>query len=233
LHADHRLSVANPQLARFFLEKAALRGQAQAQRKLGALMLREAANLGDAEQAIHWLHQAAGQGDDHALALLRSLVLPVAGSDAEAQFAVEQLRRHEPWLAARLGLARAFGLTKLEALCVDPVDGLRDWGLVVGRNPFIAQVRLSAPRAVPAVSDQALAQARQAAALFGRSAGEGLAAEGDLRARSSRQRRLFDRLGLDEAMFFADASAMTLESLRLGAKWAYRAREPLGLALAA
>jgi hypothetical protein len=113
------------------------------------------------------------------------------------------------------------------------VDGLRDWGLVVGRNPFIAQVRLSAPRAVPAVSAQALAQARQAAALFGRSAGEGLAAEGDLRARSSRQRRLFDRLGLDEAMFFADASAMTLESLRLGAKWAYRAREPLGLALAA
>lgn len=35
-HADHRSSVSNPQMARFFLEKAAMAGQSEAQRKLGA-----------------------------------------------------------------------------------------------------------------------------------------------------------------------------------------------------
>jgi len=241
LHADHKLSVANPQLARFFLEKAALRGQAEAQRKLGALLLREASALADSEQAIAWLHQAAEQGDLHARTLLQSLVLPVgsgrAASDddgeAEAGFAVEQVRRSDPWLASRLALARAFGLTKLEALCVDPVDGLRDWGLVVGKNPFISQVRLSAPRAIPAVHAEALTIARKAAALFAQSQGDAASSEGDLRNRSLRQRRMFDRLGLDEAMFFADASSMTLEALRLGAKWAHRVRAPLSEALAA
>jgi TPR repeat protein len=245
LHADHRLSVANPQLARFFLEKAALRGQAVAQRKLGALLLREASALAETEQAIGWLHQAAEQGDSHARTLLQSLVLPVASADGDgladdeidgetdAAFALEQVRRNDPWLASRLALARAFGLTKLEALCVDPVDGLRPWGLVVGRNPFISQARLSAPRAIPAVDDAALAVARRAAALFAQAAGEGAAAEGDLRNRSLRQRRLFERLGLDEAMFFSDATAMTLDALRLGTKWAHRARAPLSEALAA
>lgn len=232
LHADHRLSVANPQLARFFLEKAALRGQPEAQRKLGALLLREAAALPESEMAIGWLHQAAAAGDGHAVTLLQSLVLPVGDDDAEAVFAVEQVRRSDPWLAHRLALARAFGLTKLEALCVDPVDGLRPWGLVVGKNPFIAQARLSAPRAIPAVSDAALGTAQRAAAFFGQSRGESGASEGDLRSRSLRQRRLFDRLGLDDAMFFADATSMTLESLRLGAKWAHRAKAPLSLALA-
>ncbi len=236
LHADHRSSVANPQLARFFLEKAALRGQAEAQRKLGALQLREASHLQDTEQAIHWLHQAADQGDGHATTLLQSLRLPLADEDsgeAELALALEQVRRADPWLAQRLALARAFGLTKLEALSVDPVAGLRPWGLVVGRNPFIAQVRLSAPRAVPAVDAAALAVACRVAAFFGQAQADAGAAEGDLRARSLRQRRLFDRLGLDEALFFSDASAMTLDTLRLGAKWAYRARQPLSEALAA
>src|SRR5262249_36451598 len=63
LYADHRLSVANPRMARFFLEKSAERGNAVAQRLLGALLLREAAQLSESEQAIHWLHLAAAQGD--------------------------------------------------------------------------------------------------------------------------------------------------------------------------
>lgn len=233
LHADHRLSVANPQLARFFLEKAALRGQTEAQRKLGALLLREAASLSDSEQAIHWLHQAFEQGDPLAGTLLRSLVLPLGGTAEEAMRGIEQMRAVDPWLATRLALSRAFGLTKLEALCVDPVDGLRPWGLVVGRNPFISQVRLSAPRAVPAITGEASQTAQRAAGFFGQLRGEGAPAEGDLRARSLRQRRLFERLGLDEAWYFSDATSMELESLRLGAKWAYRARQPLRQALAA
>ncbi|WP_284616743.1 hypothetical protein [Aquabacterium humicola] len=234
LHADHRLSVANPQMARFFLEKAATRGLAEAQRKLGALLLREATALAESEQAIHWLHQAAGQGDAPARELLDSLVLPVADDDDDdAQQAIEELRRSDPWLAIRLQLARVFGLTKLEALSVDPAEGLRPWGLVVGRNPFVSQSRLAAPRAIPALSAAAMEAARQAASFFGQARGDARSAEGDLRRRSARQRRAFERLGLDDSMFFAEATAMTLEALRLGPKWAFRARQPLRSALAA
>jgi TPR repeat protein len=231
LCADHRLSIANPEMARFFLEKAADRGQPEAQRKLGALLLREAASLAASEQAIQWLHRAATDGDAPARELLRSLVLPVQGAPEIAAPAIEQVRRSDPWLALRLELARAFGLTKLEALCVDPVEGLRPWGLVVGRNPFIAQQRLSAPRAVPALNDAALASVRRAAAWFGQAQRDGVPPEGDLRRRSLRQRRLFERLGLDDALFFAEATSMRLEALRFGPKWAFRARQSLALAL--
>lgn len=233
MHGDHRLSVANPQMARFCLEKAALGGQTEAQRKLGALILRAADTLADTEQAIEWLHRAAAAGDRHATSLLQSLVLPLEGDDAEAAAAIQTVQRDDPWLAMRMQLARHFGLTKLEALCVDPSEGVRSWGLVVGRNPFISQVRLSAARAVPALDEAALDAARRAAALFGQSGRDAQAFEGDLRRRSLRQRRAFERHGLDEAMFFAHASSMTLEALRFGPKWAFRAKEPLQQALAA
>ncbi len=228
LYADHSLSVANPQMARFFLEKAAHEGLAEAQRKLGALMLRGAATLADSEQAIAWLHAAALQGDGHAHTLLKSLVLPVAGRDSDAAWALSMVQEHDVGLAARLALARAFGLTKLEALSVDPVQGLRPWGLVVGRNPFIVQARLSAPRAVPALDAAAQDVAQRAATLFAQ-----LPAGGDLRVRSLRQRRLFERLSLSDELFFADASASVLDTLRLGPKWAHRTRAPLAMALAA
>jgi TPR repeat protein len=233
MHGDHNLSVANPQMARFCLEKAALGGQTEAQRKLGALMLRAADSLDDSEQAIEWLHKAADANDAHARSLLKSLVLPLDGSDAEAASAIELVGRDDPWLAVRLQLARQFGLTKLEALCVDPAEGLRPWGLVVGKNPFISQIRLSAARAIPAMSSAAMDVARRAAAYFGQASRDAMAFEGDLRRRSLRQRRAFERHGLDESMFFANATSMTLEALRLGSKWAFRAKEPLQLALAA
>lgn len=233
VHADHRLSVANPQMARFCLEKAAARGIAEAQRRLGALVLRAASTLDESEQAIDWLHRAAQQGDEHARQLLRSLVLPLEGEDDEADAAIAAVAGHDPWLAARLRIAREFGLTKLEALCFEPVAGLRPWGLVVGRNPFIAQVRLSAPRAIPALTQQALEHLRAVADLFSRAGASAGRHEGDLRRRSLTQRRLFAKLGLDEAMFFAVASSVALDSLRQGTKWAFRARQPLRQALAA
>ncbi|HEY4067817.1 MAG TPA: hypothetical protein VGM74_13040 [Burkholderiaceae bacterium] len=233
MHGDHNLSVANPQMARFCLEKAALGGQVEAQRKLGALMLRAADSLVDSEQAIQWLHQAAGAHDVHAQGLLQSLVLPLEGADGEAASAIELVRRDDPWLAVRMQLSRQFGLTKLEALCVDPAEGQRPWGLVVGKNPFITQIRLSAPRAIPALTAAAAEALQRAASFFGQNSRDALAFEGDLRRRSLRQRRAFERHGLDEAMFFSSATSMTLEALRFGPKWAFRAKEPLQLALAA
>jgi len=233
MHGDHRLSVANPQMARFCLEKAAIGGRTEAQRKLGALMLRSSDTLADSEQAIQWLYQAATAEDAHAQVLLESLVLPLEGDDAQAVAAIEAVRRDDPWLAVRMSLSRHFGLTKLEALCVDPADGLRSWGLVVGKNPFISQIRLSAARAIPATSVAAMDAARRAASFFGQSSRDVQAIEGDLRRRSLRQRRAFERHGIDESIFFSVASSMMLETLRLGPKWAFRAKEPLQLALAA
>ena len=233
VHADHRCSVANPQMARFFLEKAATLGHAEAQRRLGALILRSASSLKDSETGIHWLHEAAKQGDAFAMRLLKSLVLPLAGDDDEAGHAIEALRRTDPWLAVRLRLSRDFGLTKLEALCTDPSDGRRTWGLVVGKNRFIAQSKLSAPRAVPAVSPAALDNLHRAALFFEQSQRDGNLFEGDWRRRSLHQRRVFARHHLDENMFFAKVNSTTLDQLRQGTKWALRAKQSLQLALSA
>lgn len=232
VHADHRCSVANPQMARFFLEKAAIQGDAEAQRRLGALILRSASDLKSSEHGIHWLYEASRQGDSHAAGLLKSLVLPLEGDNDEADQAIEAVRHTDPWLAVRLRMSRDFGLTKLEALCVDPIDGKRAWGLVVGRNRFVEQARVAAPRAVPALRPAALDNLQRAAAFFEQAQRDGDPFEGDWRRRSLRQRRAFDRHQIDEAMFFARVSSATLDSLRQGTKWALRTRPSLQLALA-
>lgn len=233
LHSDNRSSVANSTMARFCLEKAASRGCTEAQRKLGALLLSDADTIADSEQAIEWLFRAAEADDKFAKQLLETLVLPLSGTDAQATAAIEEIHRHDPWLAVRLRLSRDFGLTKLEALTVDPRQGERAWGLVVGQNPFISQARLSAPRAVPALSPAVLIDLRRAAAFFEQARGEASGFEGDLRRRSLVQRRAFERHHLDEDMFFAKVSSSALDALRHGSKWAFRSRQPLRSALAA
>lgn len=232
VHADHRCSVANPQMARFFLEKAAVLGNAQAQRRLGALILRSASDLKSSEHGIHCLHDASRQGDGCARRLLESLVLPLAGDEDEADHAIEAVRRTDPWLAMRLRVSRDFGLTKLEALCMDPIDGKRSWGLVVGKNRFIEQSKLAAPRAVPALSQAALDNLYRAALFFEQAQRDGDQFEGDWRRRSLRQRRAFARHQIDEDIFFARVNSATLDSLRQGTKWALRAKPSLQLALA-
>ena len=233
VHSDHRCSVANPQMARFFLEKAATLGKAEAQRRLGALILRSASDLKDSESGIRWLHEAAKQGDALAMRLLKSLVLPLVGEEEQVNHVIELVRRSDPWLAMRLRLSRDFGLTKLEALCSDPTEGKRPWGLVVGKNRFIAQSKLSAPRAVPAVTPSALDSLHRAALLFEEAQREGSLFEGDWRRRSLHQRRAFARHQIDEDMFFARVNSRTLDALRHGSKWAVRAKHSLQLALAA
>jgi hypothetical protein len=53
----------------------------------------------------------------------------------------DDIHRTDPWLAMRLRLSRRFGLTKLEALTVDPLQGVRTWGLVVGQNLYVVSWR--------------------------------------------------------------------------------------------
>ncbi len=233
IHADNHSSVSNPQMARFFLEKAARAGELCAQRRLGAMILRSASTVHESEQGIHWLHQAACRQDTLAAQLLGSLVLSVSGSDAEANAAIDDVRREDPWLACRLRTARDFGLTKLEAMSVDIVAGFRPWGLVVGPNPSIAQTKLAAPRAIPALHPLALENLRRSVAFLEQSRQDGSPIEGDRRKRTHHLRYCLDRSGIDEALFFAKAKSTMLESLRQGPKWAFHAQQPLRMALAA
>ena len=113
----------------------------------------------------------------------------------------------------------------------DPTDGRRPWGLVVGKNRFIAQSKMSEPRAVPAVSPAALDNLHRAALFFEEAQRDGSLFEGDWRRRSLHQRRVFARHHLDENMFFAKVNSTTLDALRQGTKWAVRAKQSLQLAL--
>lgn len=230
--SDSRCSVANPQMARFCLEKAAQLGESEAQRRLGALLMREASGLEDAEQAVALLYRAAQQGDGLAEALMASLVLPLQGLDEDADNLIAEIHRHDPWLALRCRLARHFGLTKQEALTVEPAHGAREWGLVVGPNPFIGHARLSAPRAIPAISPAARACLREVAQVFSAQDQGSLSYEGTLRRRSLNQRRLFERLGISESLFFSNANSSERDALRLGPRWAHRCRAMLKAALA-
>lgn len=226
LSADQRSSVSNPTMARFFLERAAQHGEPAAQRVLGALLLRESETLGGNEQALQWLHQAGMQGDTWARRLMATLVLPVAGDPQAAAVVVQEIARSEPNLAARLAVARQFGLTKLEALTFDPASGLRAWGLVVGHNPHIRKQRLAAARAVPSLGASAMASLRHAAAT---SSSNGAAASFHQRGRLLQ--RWLARLGAQECDFFAQAPVGLLDALRRGPKWAWRVRADLRQAL--
>jgi len=226
LSSDRRCSVANPQMARFFLEKAAIQGDAESQRRLGAMLLREATDIESTQQALDWLHRSAGQGDAHAVRLLQSLVLPVAQDGALVAEAIAVIGRSHPRLAARLEVSWHFGLTRLEAMAMNPAQGRRPWGLVVGPNRFVRKVRLAAPRDIPALSPQAGQALLAAARLFSTPDRDDTPSQ---RARVLRS--LCARHGIDESIFFAAASADALASLRSGPRWAFRERGVLRNAL--
>ncbi len=233
VHSDNHASVANPLMARFFLEKAAAGGNVLAQRRLGALILKSATSSGESERGIHWLHMAAEGQDRWAVELLASLVLPVSGTDEEAAAALDAIRQEDPWMAGRLRTSRDFGLIKPEALGVDIVAGLRPWGLLVGPLSSASPGRPCGARAIPALTAPALANLRRAAALLEHARREGAIVEGDLRKRSMRLRQLLERCRVDEALFFARATSTKLNRLRQGTKWAFHVRRSLSMALAA
>lgn len=230
--SDYRGSVANPMMARFCLEKAAHYGIADAERRLGALELREAMGIEAMERAVGLVFQASRKGDPVARTILQSLVLPVDGLESEAQSAIHQVQRDMPLLAMRLRLARHFGLTKLEALSLNPTAGKRPWGLVVGKNPFVVKLRLAEPRAVPATSDAALDCLDRAASMFSVNEEEPGTLEAPLRSRSQQQRRLFERMGLRDDLFFSSATSQQRDAIRVGTKWAQKQRQTLQMALA-
>ncbi|ABX34371.1 hypothetical protein Daci_1728 [Delftia acidovorans SPH-1] len=130
-------------------------------------------------------------------------------------------------LAMRLRLARAFGLTKLEALSMNITTTIRPWGLVLEKNTLVAKGKLSEPRVIPATSTYAMNCLDIASALFTSNSLESTIFEGSLRARSLQLRRLLQKLHVQEKIFFSSASSQERESTRVGAKWAKVQKEIL------
>jgi TPR repeat protein len=120
-----------------YFTRAAECGQVDAQFWLGNKLWRErerdpaAAVIG-----LSWLARAAKAGNAPAHQMLIEHTEAV-GPEALGPFVefsnegIEQLQRTEPLLAARIGLAKAFDLTRLEALLIDPPSAYHDEFLVV------------------------------------------------------------------------------------------------------
>jgi TPR repeat protein len=227
LNSNTRCSVANPEMARFCLEKAASAGHAEAQRRLGALTLSRGKSVQEMEQAVGWLHLAAKQRDPYAWELMRSLVLPVEGDREEFDAAIRDIEQTEPWLCALLRLSREFGLTKQEALSLDPVAAERPWGLVTTPMSFLGLGRAISPRVVPAVDTAAAAALKRTVALFSRTP----AREPESPQRIGNLRRRIAYLGLDETLFFAGAGSAERDRVRVGTRWAHYERDLLRGAL--
>lgn len=232
LYSDYRSSVGNSAMARFCLEKASFFGIAEAKRRLGALTLKEAKNIDQMEKGLSLLYESSINGDGIANGIIQTLVLDINGCEDEAVSAIEAVQQISPLLATRLRLARYFGLTKLEALSVNPSTAIRPWGLVVERNPYIKKGSLAEPRAVPAVSRKAIESIRAAAREFAPRGEISSLLEGSLRARSLKQRRIFQKINLQEDLFFSRANSSQRDALRIGTRWAQNQKKFLDQALA-
>jgi len=232
LHSQSRSSVGNASVALFCVEKAAAQGVVAAQRRLGVETLSRANSIRGLELGISWLHRASEQGDKPAGQLLESLVLRPEGDDRDAEAGIRLLHDRYPWLAVRLKVARHFGLTRSEALAFCPIAGSRPWGLVVDRNPMLAQPNLSSSRAVPATTTEARRSLAEASAMFsGKTIDDILSHQGALTQRNSELRRVLRRLCIDENLFFPKISASAALAMKIGTKWAHRNRRLIVTAL--
>jgi TPR repeat protein len=204
-------------MARFFLEKAADAGVVDAQTKLGALLLKEAASLDAAERAMQWLHAAARNADAKAGEILATLVLPMPELPPEYESALfARIAQHDRELAVRLSLARRLHLTRHEALSFNARRDLRDWGMLVRgsckENP--------AGRAAPAVSEAMREELARAASFFQTAC----ALDSSLVLQRSRmQRRIFKLLGIADNQFFAQGIGRSRSHHGYGRHWAAKA----------
>jgi hypothetical protein len=96
-------------------------GHAQAQFELGALAWRRRALQADGDiNAARWLKMASAQGHLEAEKMLTKVTSPWVPADWIPEDVSREVLNQHPLLAARLDLARVFGLTLVEALLIDP-----------------------------------------------------------------------------------------------------------------
>lgn len=215
--SDHRSAAGNQEAARFFLEKAAKLGVVPAQRKLGALLLREATSLERAELGVHWLSRAAEGGDGASRELLETLVLPLPTLPADVEISiVEKVRAIDAELAARLALARAFHLTRREAMNFNARRDIRPWGVLI---PGTAKENPKG-RLAPAVHEPMRAELQRAASFFRASS----SFENTFMLQKGRtQREVFKALSIPENMFFPGEIGRSWSHYGFGRHWAVRA----------
>lgn len=231
VHANGQGSVANPQAAKFFLEKAASTGNVNAQRQLGAMILKSAIDISEFELGMHWLSQASTQGDAIAKSLLRTFVLPVHGSEQEADDAVEEMMKIDPWIAHRLRTSRNFGLTRTEAMNIDLISGTRSWGLVVSSEAADHRLRAPFSRTIPALEPKYMDQLREAVDFFRTAEENGAIVNGERRQRPHSFRYVLERISFDEHNFFAQVPTAKISAFRQGPSWAHGVRNTLRTAL--
>lgn len=215
--SDHRSAAGNEEAARFFLEKAARLGVVPAQRKLGALLLREATSLERAELGVHWLSRAAEGGDGASRELLETLVLPLPTLPAGVELSiVEKVRAVDAELAARLALARAFHLTRREAMNFNARRDIRPWGVLI---PGTAKENPKG-RLAPAVHEPMKAELQRAASFFRACS----SFENTFMLQKGRtQREVFKALSISEDMFFPSEIGRSWSHYGFGRHWAVRA----------
>ena len=113
-------SVAEAQVC---LERAAELGHRVAQCECGMVAWRHRRHQADGDvRAVYWLQKAAAQGCEQAQQQLDRIALKPRQApwlQALAPAALQALAVRQPLLAARLTLARAFGLNRAEALLLD------------------------------------------------------------------------------------------------------------------
>jgi TPR repeat protein len=210
-------AIANHDVARFYLEKAARTGLVDAQTRLGTLLLAEAGCLRDAEAALQWLVAASDAGGRAALGVLETLVLPIAELPPEYEGTVlEKISARDSDLGMRVALARALHLTRHEALSFNPNRDLRAWGLVLpGSSKENPKGRLA-----PAVS-AAMKTELQRASDFYRGASP-LDATFVLR-RARAQKAVFSALSISHELFFAADIGRSSSHYGYGKHWHARA----------
>lgn len=215
--SDARSAAGNQEAARFFLEKAASLGIVQARRILGALVLKEATCLETAEPGVHWLSKAADQGDGAAHALLETLVLPLPELPPAVESSiVERVRAVDAELGARLALARAFHLTRKEALNFNARRDVRGWGLLIpGTSNENPKGRLA-----PAVHEPMKAALHHAASFF---SGSRTLEHAFPLQKGRTQRQVFEALSISDHMFFAPEIGRSWSHHGFGRHWAARA----------
>lgn len=110
--------------ARRYLERAAEMGHCSAQLERGASAWRSRReDVSNDVRAAYWLQKAAAQGSREALLLLTkvaTLATPAAWAVAAQRQLTREIIAAQPFLAARIELAALFGLSRAEALLIDP-----------------------------------------------------------------------------------------------------------------
>ncbi len=146
LYRKRACSLRDANAAQHCLQRAAHAGHAQAQYEIGLLKWRQRSTCTDADvEASQWLLKAAYQGHAAAQTLLNEMRCQQSTADwlpANLRTQLKlQLQRNQPsicqtalacpFMAARLALAQAFGLSMAEALMIDPVKANRSHCLCI------------------------------------------------------------------------------------------------------